>query len=308
MIWPFRKRLGRASKIAIKPPAPASDRQGLCLVVIAKNEGARLHDWLSFHALAGVSHVILYDNMSTDDTARIARDFKGMPVTVVPWQLHTQTVRPAMVLPRQILAYCHALSTFGGQFRWMSMIDVDEFIVPRDHATIPEALATLDRFTNISLPWIMFGHNGHETAPADPVPFSYTQKARQATGALLNFKCIVDPCDVTQVSVHKFETRQMGATSANTAGRTAGNKQRGADFVTDTLLQLNHYYLMSRAETEAKMSGGGVSGVPLDKRAAAIGEKAALIEADTVPDTTAPDFLARHGIMDGAALRARYKD
>ncbi len=310
MIWPFSRtaKKARASRISIKPPEAVAQRYGIALVTIAKNEESKIEDWLTFHALAGVREVILYDNLSTDRTAEIARNFKGMPVTVIPWQLHTQTCSPVLILPRQILAYCHALSTFGGQFRWMAMIDIDEYIVPKTHATIPEALETLSMHANVSLPWTMFGHNGHDIPPSAPVPFSYTRRAAKAEGPLLNFKCIVDPTEVTKVSVHKFETARMKRRSANTRGVVAHNKQRkNAKYVTQDLLQLNHYYLMSRQETEEKLMRGAVSGVPLERRTASVREKQDLIEAQATSDRSALDFLSRHGIDTADTFCAKYQ-
>ncbi len=304
MIWPVQPKVGRASKIAIKPPTPAPDRKGLAIVVIAKDECTRIGDWLRFHTLAGASEVILYDNMSTDNTANIARRYSGLPVTVVPWQLYTETVKPALVLPRQIIAYCHAIATFGGRFRWMAFIDMDEFIVPRSNATITDALAALKGHSNISLPWTMFGHAGNDQPRDEPVPFVYNMRADQASGPLLNFKCIVDPCDVTEVSTHKFRTISMGGNSANAMGKIASKAGRAtADFVTTEVLQLNHYYLMSRADTTSKIARGALSGTKRAQRAAEVRTKAALIELNPIEDDAATDFLARHGITSGEALR-----
>ncbi|MBO9472166.1 glycosyltransferase family 92 protein [Shimia sp. R10_1] len=301
MKWFFSKprKKGRASRISIKPPMAAAGRHGVALVTIAKNEEKRIADWLTFHALAGVREVILYDNKSTDRTAEIASKFSGLKVTVIPWQLHTETSSPAMVLPRQILAYCHAISTFGERFRWMSMIDLDEYIVPKDTLTIEDALKPLEAHSNISLPWVMFGHNGHQSPTTTPIPFGYTERARHQSGPLLNFKCIIDPCQVTKVSVHKFETVSMGKNSANTLGRTASNKTRKSEsFVTNDVLQLNHYYLLSQQDTEEKINRGAVSGVSNDTRSRSLREKQKLIEAEPVSDTSALDFLSRHGIFD----------
>ena len=61
----------------------------------------------------------------------------------------------------QVLAYAHAASNFGGAFRWMAFIDADEFLVPKQAASIPEALAHLGEAVNVSLPWHMFGRSGH---------------------------------------------------------------------------------------------------------------------------------------------------
>ncbi|MBO9401477.1 glycosyltransferase family 92 protein [Shimia sp. R9_3] len=299
MIWPFSKsrKKGRASRISIRPPKPDADRHGIALVAIAKDEERRIEDWLTFHSLAGVREVILYDNMSGDRTAEIARNFKGMKVTVIPWQLHTETDSPVLILPRQIIAYCHALCTFGSKFRWMSMVDLDEYIVPKDAMSIPEALKPLEAHSNISLPWAMFGHNGHETPTQRPIPFNYTERAAEQSGPLLNFKCIIDPTNVTKVSVHKFETASMGKQTVNTLGQSASNKTRKSSaFVTNEVLQLNHYYLLSRQETDDKINRGAVSGVSNDTRAKSLREKQILIEANPITDNSALEFLSRHGV------------
>ncbi|MGO4910631.1 glycosyltransferase family 92 protein [Pseudorhodobacter sp. W20_MBD10_FR17] len=304
MLFWARKTALRASKIDIKPPTAQADRTGLALVTIVRDEAPYIGDWLRFHALAGVTDFFIYDNQSSDQTIEIAKSFASLNITIIPWALDTSSHKPKMVLPRQILAYCHAISNFGGAFRWMGFIDIDEYLVPKNDNTILESLTKLEHFTNISLPWVMFGHGGHDTMPTSPVPFCYTERASHQTGKLLNFKCIVDPCDVTQVSTHKFETKTMGAKTANMNGAVAWNKTRGtAGFTTTDGLQLNHYYLRSRAEMEQKISGPAVSGTEHSKRKAAILEKAAQIEKMATLDTSATSFLQRHAILTGDDLR-----
>ncbi len=186
----------------------------------------------------------------------------------------------------------------------MAFIDIDECLVPRKNKDLLGALAPLEAFSNISLPWTMFGPNNHETPPKEAAPFAYTRRASAQDSALLNFKCIVDPCMVSQVSVHKFQTRDMGSTSVNDYGVTAHNKQRRSDeFLSNVNIQLNHYYTRSREEMEAKITGGAVSGVMQTQREAVIRKKIALIEANPITDTAATDFLARKGITDSQALR-----
>ncbi|MGB0900774.1 glycosyltransferase family 92 protein [Halocynthiibacter sp.] len=187
--------------------------------MIVKDEADYLQDWLIFHAAAGVRHIFIYDNGSTDKTGEIARDFQGCDITVTPWAYNTSVAKPGIALQQQVMCYCHAILNYGAKFRWMSFIDTDEYLVPQKGGSIPDTLNDLEAFTNISLPWVMFGHNGHLRSPKEPVPFAYTARARHLSGSLLNFKCIVDPCDVTQVSVHKFLTRTMGQGHANTLGR-----------------------------------------------------------------------------------------
>lgn len=295
----------RASRLDIRPPVPSTNRDGLAIVVIARNEARHIGDWLRFHSLAGVKAFILYDNGSTDETVSIAKAVPGISLTVVPWLFTAHIPRPKMILPPQIIAYSHAISSFGANFRWMAFIDIDEYLVPRQHLTLPQALGSLKAFTNISLPWTMFGSSGYEAAPEAPAVFAYNRRARMREGALLNFKCIVDPCDVSQVSVHKFCTFSMDADSVNERGiRTHYKKRSQPQFLSSDLIQLNHYYTYSNDEMERKIAGGAVSGTALNQREASVREKARLIAADEVEDHSAPEFLKRHGILTGSELRS----
>ena len=310
MIWPFRSRkTGRVSRIDIKAPPPLPERNGAAIVAIARNEAPYMHDWLAFHALAGIREVVLYDNRSTDATAQIARSFPGLATTVIPWHLHAAIPGRGWSLHRQVLAYCHAICTFGQKFRWMAFIDIDEFMVPRIHDTIPEALDTVAGFSNISLPWTMFGHCGHVEMPEEAVPFAYDRRAREVDSRRLNFnfKCIVDPCTVTRVAVHRFLTDAMGSMTANMVGRTASWRRRHrGEFVTNEVLQLNHYYTKSMAEMEDKIRSDRVSGGDPARREMHMREYARLTESDTIEDTAAAAFLARHGILSSSALRGRF--
>ena len=156
MSWFSRKTL-RASKIDIKPPVANPERKNIALVAIVKNEAAYIGDWMRFHALAGIKDFIIYDNQSDDETRAILRGFSTLNVTIIPWALDTTAHKPKMILPRQILAYCHAISTFGGAYHRMAFIDADEYLVPIAANSIIESLEPVQSFCNISLPWVMFG-------------------------------------------------------------------------------------------------------------------------------------------------------
>ena len=278
----------------------------MAIVAIAKNEGSYLGDWLSFHSLAGVREIILYDNASTDDTAKIAQSFPGISTTVVPWEMKAKTLGLNKLLSRQSLAYCHAICTFGHRYRWMAFIDIDEFIVPKNHRTISDALETVSGFTNISLPWVMFGHGGHFDKPEPAVPFAYLERAynQGPESGLLNFKCIVDPGTVTQVSAHRFKTVDMGNHTANMRGQTVSIKgaRRNSEFITNESLQLNHYYLKSKVEMERKIARGGVSSTH-PRRESMIRRRVPLIESEAITDLSAVEFLGRHGVESTIQLR-----
>ena len=304
MIWPYgSSSTYLESRLNITPPLPLPERYGVAIVAIAKNEELYMRDWLAFHAIAGVREIILYDNQSTDSTAQITESFPGVSTTVIPWEFQAALPKFKGRIHCQVSAYCHAISTFGGRFRWMAFIDVDEYIVPRMHDTIQQALYTVSGFSNISLPWTTFGHSGHAEMPETSVPFAYDKCARRAHSGIFNFKCIVDPCEVTQVSVHKFKTRNMGSKTSNMLGQVVPYKRRNEGFITNEILQLNHYYLKSMNETERRIRKGAVSGKSPTRHEASVRRNAQLIESDTIEDKAAIDFLKRHEVLSSSDLR-----
>lgn len=299
----MRHLRGNPTRLFLTPPKANPDRSGFAVVLIARNEEHHILDWLRFHSLAGAQAAIIYDNGSDDDTGRLARDFSGMETHVLPWI--TDIKLGPTPLKRQPLAYAHAICTFGARFRWMACIDIDEYIVPVSASSIPEALEDLSVFSNISLPWTMFGTSGQREPPEKPAVYAYETRARHRLPAFTNFKCIVDPCEVTRVSTHKFLTRSLGPATVNDEGKLANNhKRRSGSFATATRLQLNHYYTFSEVELERKLSRETVSHQGSAERAQVVRRIAKLIDEDTVPDQLAAQFLTRLGYSDWRRFRA----
>lgn len=146
--------LGKISKIGIRPPRPEAGRAGLAITLIVRNEAVHAREWAAFHAAAGASAFFVYDNGCSDATIPILRDTLGPLLTVVPWNQVLSDARLGREIHNQVLAYAHAASNFGGAFRWMTFIDLDEFLIPKAAATLPEALAPLGNAATCRCPGI----------------------------------------------------------------------------------------------------------------------------------------------------------
>lgn len=284
----FLKRGQSITRIGIDPPAAQSGREGLALVLIVRNEALHIAEWARFHVLAGVRHFYVYDNGCTDGTIEALR-FLGEALTVVPWDQKFRS--GSLEIHNQVLAYAHATRNFGGQWRWMTYLDADEFLVPKG-AGLDEALAGLEGCRNISLPWHMFGRSGHMVPPAGGILANYTRRnpdpMSDAKG-LRNFKMIVDPCHVTALKVHVIET-DGSADTCNDRG------QPGRGAYSAERIQLNHYYTRSDAELRAKIARGPNLTTPDADHLRRVMRKVAAIEAGEVEDRAALEFLAHKGL------------
>ena len=186
------------------PVVPRPDRHGLAVVAIVKNEEKYIAEWVDYHFIVGAAHVFIYDNGCTDRTLDILLGGRwSARITIVPWRNFDTRIRI------QNAAYNHALANFGDAFRWMTFIDVDEFIVPKCHDDLNAALAEFEDVPAISLPWHMFGPSGHDQPPPGLVTENYLQRAefppRPDVVSLLNYKTIADPARVRAAKTHHVE-------------------------------------------------------------------------------------------------------
>lgn len=290
----------KVRQIAVAPPAPRPGRSGLAVVAIVKDVAPYLGEWLAFHVAAGVERFFVYENGSTDATpVMLATGPHAARITVVPWRLGAWDADTGRVFSQQVTAYAHAVTTFGGEVERMAFIDIDEFLVPTAGRPLLDEVRAIG-MPNISLPWLMFGHNGHRTAPAGGVVANFTSRAVTPYGRgseLLRFKCIVDPCEVTRVGVHEFATRAMGAQTANTRGEVAGNAARkAAGFFATERIQLNHYYCLSEEELARKCDRGPINFGTRARYGGRVNRKVAEIERATVEDRAAVAFAAQAGL------------
>lgn len=295
----FLKRGQSITRIAFDPPGAQPGRAGLAIVLIVRNEARHIAEWARFHADAGVAHFYVYDNGCSDGTmAALMAALPAALVTVTPWDQKLRYGRRGAEIHNQVLAYAHATRNFGGAYRWMSYLDVDEFLVPKQADSLPGALAHLAGCRNISLPWHMFGRSGHRTAPPGGVVENYLRRnpdpMSRAKG-LRNFKMIVDPCHVTALKVHLVETDGRSDT-CNDRGQVFTTRTReAAAFYSADHIQLNHYYTRSDAELRAKIARGPNLTTPDADHLRRVLRKVAAIEADEIEDRAALDFLARRG-------------
>lgn len=290
-----------AKKLTIEPPEPRAGRHGIAIAACVKNEARYIEEWVRFHQAVGIRHFYIYDNGSTDDTcARLRNLLDEETLTIIPWAGRMQDAATSTMLNGQVIVFAHAILNFGCHYRWMAFIDVDEFLLPKEARTVEEALEAVGDFPNVSLPWHMFATSGHEAPPAGPLTLNYTLRGADPMTRkenVSNFKCIVNPCEVTEVSVHQFQTRAYGDLTANDAGKRFTRRERKSpEFYSNRFLQLNHYYTKSRQELMEKLARGWAYDSSATKYRDKVLSIVKSIEEDMVEDRSMIDFIERYHI------------
>lgn len=297
----FGKKPPFSKQLAITPPVAKPGRHGVAIAATVKNEADYIADWAIFHRAVGVRHFYIYDDGSSDNGIAILRDILGPDeLTVIPWISRMVDLREKKPLNGQVIAYTHATLNFGGNYRWMAFIDVDEFLLPKAGNTIEEALAGVGDYPNVSLPWHMFATSGHKTKPKGSILRNFTLRGRDPITRkknAMNFKCIVNPCEVTEVSVHLFGTRGFGELTSNDAGfRATRRNRKRPEFYSARNLQLNHYYSKSEEELRAKLARGPASPGPRSRYEERVLIAVQNIESDQIEDRAMIEFIDRRGI------------
>ena len=217
----------------------------IAIGAIMKDEGPYLKEWLDFHILVGVTKFYLYDNGSTDNTTEILKPYiKSGIVEYTFW--------PGKAMQRP--AYHDIINKHSFDTRWLALIDLDEFLVPVVHDTIPEFLHSIKRnFSQLVVTWVIYGSSGHIHKPDGLVMENFKHRAKKTWGV----KSIVNPRMLVE-----YRTLHVNFI----AGWTIDNNGKRLGYINQTyapppynLLRLNHYYTKSYDEYIARLNRGSAT-------------------------------------------------
>ena len=217
---------------------------GICAII--KNETPFLAEWVAYYMHLGVEAFYLYDNQSEEPIKETLRNFARsrekilLKVFDVPGK--------AMQMP----VYNHCVEQNQNTCRWIAFVDLDEFIVPKLHETLPSLLEEFESHAGLSLHWKLFGSNGHKLRPAGLQIENYTKTMPDDFPVNQHVKSIVNPRSVKfffnphMCCLLKSDEHVVTEDHAPIAIATRPNPswEKG---------QINHYYFRSRQDYALKM-------------------------------------------------------
>ena len=134
-----------------------SKKYNLSVCSLFKNEAKFLKEWIEFHRLVGVDHFYLYNNGSTDHYQPVLAPYlKEGLVTLVQWPdlIREQSEETAFkwALSTQVTAYENAAKFFAiRESKWLTVLDVGEFLVPAQETNLAGMLEKLDEYPGVML-------------------------------------------------------------------------------------------------------------------------------------------------------------
>lgn len=153
----------------------------LTACAVVKNEAPYLREWLEYHIIQGVEHFYIYNNVSTDETEGILKEY----------QYHGYVTYDTMPeVPIQFKAYNRCLKEHGARSHWMMFTDIDEFIAVKDHTEFASKLHKYEEHPGLALHWAGFGSNGQMTQQPGLVIERFTKRC---AGPNLHVKSLVQP-------------------------------------------------------------------------------------------------------------------
>ena len=162
--------------------------ENIAVVCIVKNEGRYIREFIEYYIGLGCD-LIIYDNGSTDDTASIIKEYSE----------HTHYIYYPGV-KRQIDAYNQAIKKYRVRYKYLIVVDADEFLVCDELLNGKSLLTIINEFFDkskkiacLGINWFIFGSSGYDDFPGGGVLEKFTRCSEDAFDRNRLIKVVVKP-------------------------------------------------------------------------------------------------------------------
>ena len=209
----------------------------LSIGAIFRQENCWLKEWLDYHLAVGVEHFYLYNNdLDTTESDEILRPY-------VECGLVDNIPYPGQV--RQHDAWKDAMVQWKDATEWIAMIDLDEFILPRQCDDLKTLLANYEQYSGLVVSWSVFGSGGWLEPPPDQINH-FLFRAENSFSENRHVKSIVKPQCV--VPGGKGDPHHFAFHAGHAVDENYHTVDSPFNEHTDTLVRINHYAVRSKSD------------------------------------------------------------
>jgi len=138
-----------------------------------------LIEWVEYNLMLGVQHFWLYEHIKDPAIAKSAQPTPSQE-SLRPYvdlgQVSYERIDGENFIGLQMMVWSQMVSRARGVTRWLMLMDVDEFVVPKNTDSIPTLLIQYDKYAGVSLHWQQFGTS--RVASIDPKTELVTETLR----------------------------------------------------------------------------------------------------------------------------------
>jgi hypothetical protein len=204
----------------------------LTIVSIFQDEAPYLREWIEFHRMMGVQRFVLVNDRSTDNFQEVLLPYLRAGVV----QLHSRHCPVHLQglhwvhFQQAVLQTC--VEQLRGKSRWVLLIDIDEFVVPKN-GTVAEFLRDRESLGGVYIRWEPFGTSYVERlSDSELMTECLHLKWKFIPGHEMLGKSIVKPHRVARANIHRCELLP-GFEYLDSNPNMASS---------DALIQVNHYW------------------------------------------------------------------
>lgn len=127
----------------------------LAVSAVMREDPRHLKEWVLYHQLVGVEHFWLYDTTQGSDWRSVLdEELRSQIVEVIACPMRTAAEWKEL----QMESNRDAIRRAVGRADWLALIDLDEYLLPRDRATVPACLEDhYARASAVYVNWRTFG-------------------------------------------------------------------------------------------------------------------------------------------------------
>lgn len=228
--------------------------QYCAVCLMAKDENKYIREWAEYHLRLGFDALIVYDNNSAAPLSAELADL----IALGRVHMHRQESLPGCWMNTQAAAYSDCMARYKDAYRWIAVIDGDEFIVLKNTMNIKEFLAEYECYGAVAGHWVLFGTGGLLQNETDSQIYSFIQADETESTTL---KSIVQPRLVERFTGPHGPVLLPGHFAVSADHFPLEPEAYSAPFV-DAGLLINHYFMRTREDYEAKARRYAASNLP----------------------------------------------